>query len=93
MNPQSSSGTLVIESNALLTAGNFFIGDQNTYTDQVFQAGGDAYVTGQVRLGHWPSNVSNYLLGGGTLTLTLYPRRSRQSCRHGGNQRRALLGR
>ena len=43
MNPQSSSGALVIESNALLTAGNFFIGDQNTYTDQVFQAGGDAY--------------------------------------------------
>ena len=51
-----------------------FVGDASGgNTGVVVQTGGDVAVVNQVRLGHWPNNVSTYLLGGGSLSVTTVP--------------------
>ena len=49
----------------------YFVGDASGgQTGVVVQTGGDVTIGNQFRLAHWPNNVSSYLLGGGTLSLT-----------------------
>ncbi len=49
---------------------NYFVGDASGgQTGVVMQTGGDVTVTNQFRIGHWPNNVSTYLLSGGSLSL------------------------
>ena len=68
------SGGLRIEPGAKVTVNtSYYLGDQNTQTGVVVQAGGDIAVAGQFRVGHWPNNVSTYLMGGGTLAMTTLP--------------------
>lgn len=68
-----ASGSMVLEPGSFLSAFNWMMGQQNTVTGQVVQLGGDVYVGGQYRLGHWPNNVSTHLMGGGSINITNIP--------------------
>lgn len=69
----AGSGALTIEPGALVMAGNLFLGNADRFTGRVVQAGGSVTITNGLRVGLWPNNVSTYLMGGGTLTLTTDP--------------------
>lgn len=72
--PTVGSGRLNINSGASLTAGNFFLGDQNFQTGVVVQAAGTAVVvSNQFRVAHWPNNLSTYTMDGGTFTVPTDP--------------------
>ncbi len=64
-------GRLVIsEDTSLRVDGTFYLGDQNTRTGEVLQAGGDVSIGGRLQIGHWPNNYSTYTMEGGTLRTT-----------------------
>ncbi|MBM4156701.1 MAG: hypothetical protein FJ221_16990, partial [Lentisphaerae bacterium] len=64
-------GRLVIAENTTLRVnGSFFLGDQNTRTGEVLQAGGDVSIGGRLQIGHWANNLSSYVMNGGTLRTT-----------------------
>jgi autotransporter-associated beta strand protein len=71
--PALGSAALNIDAGATFRVGNLFLGDQNTQTGVVVQAGGDVIITNQFRLSHYPNNVSTYTLNGGTLISSLDP--------------------
>jgi autotransporter-associated beta strand protein len=71
--PAVGSSRLNIAAGAKVTVGNFFMGDANTQTGIVAQAGGDVFVTNQFRLAHWPNNLSTYTIDDGSITMTTDP--------------------
>ncbi|HEY3321932.1 MAG TPA: autotransporter-associated beta strand repeat-containing protein, partial [Planctomycetota bacterium] len=74
VSPGNSSGnTLNVSGTAAITVGNLFAGEGSGFSGTIQQAGGAITVNGQVRIGHWPNNVSTYTMTGGTLTLTAVP--------------------
>ena len=68
-----AAGSLIIEPGSVINSFNFMLGQQNTVTGQVAQLGGDVTVSAQFRVGHWPNEVSTYVMGGGSLTMTTLP--------------------
>ena len=70
--PAIGSARLNIDAGALVTVGNLFLGDQNTQTGVVVQAG-TVLVTNHLRVAHWPNAVSTYNMNGGSLALPATP--------------------
>jgi autotransporter-associated beta strand protein len=70
---QDSYGRLVLLPGANVRVGSLYVGNPGNIAGDVIQLGGDVVVTNQMRVGHWPNEVSGYLVGGGTLTLTATP--------------------
>jgi fibronectin-binding autotransporter adhesin len=63
-----------IEPGAFVWVANISVGDSpNTATGMVHQAGGTVVVSNLCRVGHWPTSISSYVLGGGALTLVGTP--------------------
>ena len=54
---------------SLVDTGNFFIGDAANAGGTVNQTDGTVNVAGHMRVGHWPTNTSNYNLRGGSLNF------------------------
>jgi autotransporter-associated beta strand protein len=58
---------------ATIHAGNFFLGEQANQTGIVSHVNANVIVTNQVRVGHWPNEVSTYTMDGGSLTMAIDP--------------------
>jgi autotransporter-associated beta strand protein len=58
---------------AVINAGNFFLGEQASQTGIVSHVNANVIVTNQVRIGHWPTEVSTYTMDGGSFTVTVDP--------------------
>jgi autotransporter-associated beta strand protein len=69
----TNAGKLILQPGFVGTFGNYFLGDSPNVPGEVVQLGGDVTVTAQVRIGHWPNNLSTYTMGGGTFTITSVP--------------------
>jgi autotransporter-associated beta strand protein len=58
---------------ATINAGNFFLGEQANQTGIVSHVNANVIVTNQVRIGHWPTEVSTYTMDGGSFRMTVDP--------------------
>ncbi len=68
-----TSGTVVIQDSAVLTAGAMNLGDGDYKSGTVNQSAGTVTVGGVVRIGHYSLETSTYNLSGGSLALTGAP--------------------
>jgi autotransporter-associated beta strand protein len=66
-------GKMILKDGASVTAGRILLGNPASVTGDVVQEGGDVVVSLEARVGHWPTETSTYLMGGGTLNLTNKP--------------------
>lgn len=67
---QSMYGKLTINSGANISAaGSLLIGNPGSYNADVIQNGGSITVSNQVRIAHWPTEISTYTMTGGTLNV------------------------
>ena len=78
-------GKVVFEPGATAVVGRINVGNPQGTTGEVVQVGGDVTVTIEARVGHWPDEVSTYLMGSGSLTLTGDPTGA------GGNEKPGIL--
>ena len=70
---QTNTGALIVQPGAVVIANSLFLGDSPAIPGSTLQLGGTVTVTNQLRVGHWPTEVSTYTLGGGNLALTATP--------------------
>ena len=65
---QTGTATLsVADTHQLNVSGSFLLGEQSGNAGTVEQTGGTVTLTGQARIGHWPSETSKYNISAGTL--------------------------
>ena len=70
---QSSYGKLLVQPGASIAVNRFWIGNPGGISGDVLQSGGSVTVGSDMRVGHWGSETSSYLLGAGSLALTNAP--------------------
>lgn len=55
---------------SLVDVANFYVGDQANFAGIVNQSNGTVNVINQVRIGHYPTETSNYNISGGSFNIT-----------------------
>jgi fibronectin-binding autotransporter adhesin len=71
---QDFAGKMIVEDGAVVsTGGQLLLGNPTSIPGEVTQTGGDVWVALDARIGHWPTETSTYIMGGGTLNLTNVP--------------------
>lgn len=66
-------GRLIIRDGARPVVGRINVGNIANTPGEVIQLGGNVIVSLEARVGHWATETSTYILGGGTLSLTNVP--------------------
>ncbi|HEY3322715.1 MAG TPA: putative Ig domain-containing protein [Planctomycetota bacterium] len=66
----NGNAAMNIRGSHTLNTVNFMLGDATSMPGTVNQSGGTVNVSGQVRVGHYPTETSTYNLSGGTLNVT-----------------------